>query len=155
MGQSGGVCRTDRRRQSCRWEGDQTKKKRRPDRPKRLRDSVSGGGGGGACIGEEKKRQILGIERWQTGGTGTGQGALSDSAPNWRGTALQYPTNAKKLKPKKRNSQTEGKKKWFGEGLGREIQKKKRRTDGWWWFCSQSCTSLSPLSSAPPTIRQK
>ena len=81
--------------------------------------------GGGACIGEEKKRQILGIERWQTGGTGAGQGALSDSAPNWRGTALQYPTNAKKLKPKKRNSQTEGKKKWFGEGLGREIQKKK------------------------------
>ena len=111
--------------------------------------------GGNACIGEEKKRQILGIERWQTGGTGAGQGALSDSAPNWRGTALQYPTNAKKLKPKKRNSQTEGKKKWFGEGLGREIQKKKRRTNGWWCFCSQSCTSLSPLSSAPPTIGQK
>ena len=39
--------------------------------------------------------------------------------------SFQYPTNAKKLKPKKRNSQTEGKKKWFGEGLGREIQKKK------------------------------
>ena len=126
MGQSGAGGRTDRRRHSDRWEGDQTKKNRRPDRPNRVREGTSGGGGGGgACIGEEKKRQILGIERWQTGGTGAGQGALSDSAPNWSGTALQYPTNAKKLKPKKRNSQTEGKKKWFGEGLGREIQKKK------------------------------
>ena len=40
------------------------------------------GGGGGACIGEEKKRQILGIERRQLGGTGAGEGALSESAPN-------------------------------------------------------------------------
>ncbi len=31
MGQSGGVSRTDRRRHLCRWEGDQTKKNRRPD----------------------------------------------------------------------------------------------------------------------------
>ncbi len=29
------------------------------------------------------------------------------------------------VKPKKRNTQTEGKKKWFGEGLEGEIQKKK------------------------------
>ena len=41
------------------------------------------GGGGGACIGEEKKRQILGIEQWHRGGTGAGEGALSESAPNW------------------------------------------------------------------------
>ena len=121
MGQSGGVCRTDRRRHSCRWEGDQTKKNRRPDRPKRVRQGPSAGGG--ECLHwGRKKRQILGIERWQIGGTGAGQGALSDSAPNWSDTALQYPTNAKKLKPKKRNSQTEGKKKWFGEGLVGEIR---------------------------------
>ena len=65
-------------------------------------------GGGGACIGEGKKREILRIERWQLGrGIGAGEGALSESAPNWRGTALQYPTNAKKLKSKK-NKHTEG-----------------------------------------------
>ena len=110
IGQSGGVRRTDRRRHSSRWEGDQTKKNRRPDRPKRVREGTSGGGGGGACIGEEKKRQILGIERWQTGGTGAGQGTLSDSAPNWRGPALQYPSNLKKVKPKKKNTPTEGQK---------------------------------------------
>ena len=149
MGQSGGVCRTDRRRHSCRWEGDQTKKNRRPDRPKRVREGTSGGGGGGACIGEEKKRQILGIERWQTGGTGAGQGALSDSAPNWSGTALQYPTNAKKLKPKKRNSQTEGKKKWFGEGLGREIQKKNDGQTGGGVFVANH-VPLFPLFPAHP-----
>ena len=85
-------------------------------------------GGGDACIGEEKKRQILGIERWQTGGTGAGQGALSDSAPNWRGTALQYPTKAKKVKPPKKNLTDRGIKKvlWRGVGVGNS---KKKTTD--------------------------
>jgi hypothetical protein len=129
MRQRGGVCRTDRRRHSCRWEGDQTKKNRRPDRPKRLREGVSGGGGGGvACIGERKKRQILGIKRWQIGGTGAGQRALSDSAPNWRGTALQYPTKDKKVKPKKKKHTDRGIKKvlWRGVGVGNS---KKKTTD--------------------------
>ena len=122
MGQSGGGGRTDRRRHSCRWEGDQTKKNRRPDRPKRVREGTSGGGGGEACIGEGKKREILRIERWQLGVTGAGQRALSDSAPNWRGTALQYPTNAQKVKPKKRKNTYRGPKKCCGEGLVREIR---------------------------------
>ena len=81
-----------------------------------------GGGGGGACIGEEKKRQIFGIERWHLGGMGAGEGALSESAANWRGTALQYPTNAQKLKPKKNKHRDRGPKKWFGEGLVGEIR---------------------------------
>ena len=54
-------------------------------------------------------------------GTGAGQGALSDSAPNWRGTALQYPTNAIKVKPKKKNTDR-GPKKCWGEGLVGEIR---------------------------------
>ena len=78
-------------------------------------------GGGGLHWGK-KKRQILGIERRQLGGTGAGEGALSESAPNWRGTALQYPTNAKKLKPKKKKHPHRGPKKWFGEGLVGEIR---------------------------------
>ena len=89
------------------------------------------GGGGGACIGEEKKRQILGIERRQLGGTGAGEGALSESAANWRGTALQYPTNAKKLKPKKNKHRDRGPKKWFGEGLVREIGFFQKKIVGW------------------------
>ena len=122
MGQSGAGGRTDRRRHSDRWEGDQTKKNRRPDRPNRVREGTSGGGGGGACIGEEKKRLILGIERRQLGGTGAGEGALSESAPNWRGTALQYPSNAQKLKPKKNKHSDRGPKKLCGEGLVGEIR---------------------------------
>ena len=70
----------------------------------------------------EKKRQILGIERRQLGGTGAGEGALSESAPNWRGTALQHPTNAKKLKSKKNKHPDRGPKKCFGEGLVGEIR---------------------------------
>ena len=56
------------------------------------------------------------------GGTGAGEGALSESAPNWRGTALQHPTNAKKLKPKKNKHPDRGPKKCFGEGLVGEIR---------------------------------
>ena len=122
MGQSGGGGRTDRRRHSDRWDEGQTKKNRRPDRPNRVREGTSGGGGGGACIGEEKKRQIFGIERWHLGGMGAGEGALSESAANWRGTALQYPTNAQKLKPKKNKHRDRGPKKCCGEGLVGEIR---------------------------------
>ena len=71
---------------------------------------------------ERKKREILGIERRQLGGTGAGEGALSESAPNWRGTALQYPHNAKKLKPKKNKHSDKGTKKCCGEGLVGEIR---------------------------------
>jgi hypothetical protein len=43
--------------------------------------------------------------------TGAGQGALSDSAPKQRGTALQYPTNAKNVRPKKKEKQRQQAKK--------------------------------------------
>ena len=46
------------------------------------------------------------------------------------GEALQYPTNAKKAKAKKKKHTDRGQKKWFGEGLVWEI-KKKRRTHDW------------------------
>ncbi len=72
-------------------------KYRRPDRPKRVKTW----GARDSLHGEGKTKEILGSERRPSHGTGAGQGALSDSAPNWRDTALQYLTNAKKVKPKK------------------------------------------------------
>ncbi len=42
------------------------------------------------------------LARVTTQATGAGQGALPDSAPKQRGTALQYPNNAKKVQPKKK-----------------------------------------------------
>jgi hypothetical protein len=69
----------------------------------------------------------LRIERWQTQGTGAGEGALSDSAPSWRGTALQYPTNAKKTKAKKKKHRQRAKNVvWRGVGAGDS----KTKTDG-------------------------
>ena len=57
MGQSGAGGRTDRRRHSDRWEGDQTKKNRRPDRPNRVREGTSGGGGAEPALGRGKKEK--------------------------------------------------------------------------------------------------
>ena len=65
-----------------------------------------------------KKREISEMGRWQTHGGGAGQGALSESAPNWSGSALSTPPTSKR-------SQTESNKKWFGKGLVRENQKRK------------------------------
>ena len=112
MGQGGGACRTERRRQACRLGGDQTKKKRFPDRPKRVSPGDSAGGGN-ASMGERKKREILGLERGQHGGTGAGQGGLLESAPNWRGTRVYYLTHAKKAKPQKEEPTDRGEKKCF------------------------------------------
>jgi hypothetical protein len=41
--------------------------------------------------------------------TGAGQKALQQSTPNWRGTALQYPHNAKKNESSKKDTQTQRK----------------------------------------------
>ena len=70
-------------------------------------------GGGNASMSERKKREILGIERWQHGGTGAGQGGLLESAPNWRGTRVYYLTHAKKAKPQKEEPTDRGEKKCF------------------------------------------
>ena len=70
MGQSGAGGRTDRRRHSDRWEGDQTKKNRRPDRPNRVRAGTSGGGGAEPALGRGKKDKYLEL----SDGTGGEQG---------------------------------------------------------------------------------
>ena len=75
-------------------------------------------GGGGCLHVRGKKREIFGIERCQTQATGAGQEALSESAPNWRGTALQYPTNAKKVKHRGQKKMV-----WRGVGAGDSKQK--------------------------------
>ncbi len=54
MGQSGAVGKTDRRTDSCRCAGGQTKKKRRPDRPKRVGTFNSAGVCAAAFIGGAK-----------------------------------------------------------------------------------------------------
>ena len=51
-------------------------------RPKRIGARTVQTGSAQVLLGE-KKRQILGIEQWHRGGTGAGEGALSESAPNW------------------------------------------------------------------------
>jgi hypothetical protein len=43
--------------------------------------------------GEGKTRELFGSETRQSHITGAGQAPLSDSAPNWGGTALQYIPN--------------------------------------------------------------
>ena len=100
--------------------------------------------------GGQNKRNLP-SERWQSHTTGAGQGALSDSGPNWGGPALQCPPNPRKATAPKKNERDRGTEKGFGEGLVRQIQNKKRTYHWMRNFCL-SCASLSPLSIAPPTI---
>jgi hypothetical protein len=58
MGQSGAGGRTERRTESCRRVGWQTKKYRRPDRPKRVETLKSAGVCGTACIGRAKQEKF-------------------------------------------------------------------------------------------------
>ena len=58
MGQSGAGGRTERRTESCRCAGWQTKKYRRPDRPKRVETFKSAGVCGTACIGRAKQEKF-------------------------------------------------------------------------------------------------
>jgi hypothetical protein len=55
MGQSGAGGRTERQTESCRCAEWQTKKYRRPDRPKRIETLKSAGVCGTACIGRAKQ----------------------------------------------------------------------------------------------------
>ena len=58
MGQSGAVGRTERHTDSCRCAGGQTKKKRRPDRPKRVESLDSAGVSAAAFIGRGKEEKF-------------------------------------------------------------------------------------------------
>jgi hypothetical protein len=58
MGQSGAGGRTERRTESCRCAWWQTKKFRRPDRPKRVETLKSAGVCGTACIGGAKQEKF-------------------------------------------------------------------------------------------------
>ncbi len=49
--------------------------------------------------------------------TGAGEGDLQESTPNWRGTALQYPHNAQKMRSPKKTHRHKGTKK-SGAGKG-------------------------------------
>jgi hypothetical protein len=150
MGQGGEACRTDREIESCRRAGGQTKKERRPDRPKRVGKGDSAGGlrmPAWAMKNNERYYEL----RHDRHREQVQQGALSEPAPNWRGTALQDPSNAKKVKiPQKPDRQREKR-----GGLEREIKKNKEYTTGGGFIAYHACTSLSPLFSAPPTIGQQ
>ncbi len=71
-------------------------------------------------------RDIFGSKKRQTQVTGAGQGALQQSTPNWRGTALQYPHNAKKMRVQKKTHRHKGSKK-SGLGCGK-FEKKTTNT---------------------------
>ena len=82
-----GACQTGRQRESCRCAGTQTKKKRRPDCPKRV-----GGNRCADCLHREReRRRILESERCQTHEGGAGEGDLLESAWRSTGTAQQHP----------------------------------------------------------------
>ncbi len=112
-GQVRGACQTGRQRESCRCAGTQTKKKRRPECPKR----VVGGRFADCLHRERERRQILKSERCQTHGGGAREGDLIESA--WRsiGTAQQHPRLPLKV-------QRQRAKKVVWRGLVLEIQKR-------------------------------
>ena len=61
----------------------------------------------------------------QTQVTGAGEEALQESTPNWRGTALQYPHNAKKMRAQKKTHRHKGSKKsGLGKGWCGKFEKK-------------------------------
>ena len=107
-------CQTGRQRESCRCAGTQTKKKRRPDCPKRV-----GGNRCADCLHREReRRQILESERCQTHEGGAGERDLLESAWRSTGTAQQHPRLPHKV-------QRQRAKKVVWRVLVREIQKRK------------------------------
>ena len=115
-GQVRGACQTGRQRESCRCAGTPTKKKRRPDCPKRV-----GGDRFSDCLHREReRRQILKSERCQTHGGEAGEGDLIESAWRLPGTAQQHPRLPHKV-------QRQRAKKVVWRGLVRDIQKMKTK----------------------------
>jgi hypothetical protein len=85
-GQKRGAFQTGRQRQSCRCAGTQTKKKRRPDCPKRVRLLESICWGVRDCLHREgKRREILKSGRCQTHQGGPGDGDLFESTLRSKG----------------------------------------------------------------------
>ena len=71
-------CQTGRQRESCRCAGWQTKKYRRPDRPKRVETLKSAGVCGTACIGREKQEKFWEVRQ----ATHTQDGQDRELCPN-------------------------------------------------------------------------
>ena len=94
-GQVRGACQTGIQRESCRCAGTHTKKKRRPDCPKRV-DLL----GVKDCLHREREmREIFRSERCQTHEGGAGEGDLFESAWRSTGTAQQYSRLPHKVQP--------------------------------------------------------
>ncbi len=94
-GQVRGACQTGRQRESCRCAGTHTKKKRRPDCPKRV-DLL----GVKDCLHRKREmREIFRSERCQTHEGGAGEGDLFESAWRSTGTAQQYSRLPHKVQP--------------------------------------------------------
>ena len=94
-GQVRGACQTGIQRESCRCAGTHTKKKRRPDCPKRV-DLL----GVKDCLHREREmREIFRSERGQTHEGGAGEGDLFESAWRSTGTAQQYSRLPHKVQP--------------------------------------------------------
>ena len=117
MGQSGVVGRTERRTDSCRHAGGQTKKYRRPDRPKRVETLDSAGVCATAFIGRAKEEKFWELRH----ATHTQAGQDKETCPNLYligevlhlSKHLSTPTTPAQPKPQKEMRGTNGRKFFF------------------------------------------
>ena len=113
MGQSGAGRRTERRTESCRCAGWQTKKYRRPDRPKRVETFKSAGVCGTACIGRAKQEKFWEMRQ----ATHTQDGQDRELCPNLHlipeALHLSNLPTPSQPKTKKRMRETKGRKSVF------------------------------------------
>ncbi len=127
MGQSGAVGRTERRTDSCRCAGGQTKKYRRPDRLKRVETLDSAGICATVFIGRAKEEKFWELRH----GMHTQAGQGKETCPNLHlnGEVFHlctFPTPAQPKLPKEMRG-TNGRKVFF-LGVGAADSKKKTNT---------------------------
>ena len=125
MGQSGAGGRTERRIESCRCAGWQTKKYRRPDRPKRVETLKSAGVCGTACIGRAKQEKFWEVRQ----ATHTQDGQDRELCPILhlipKVLHLSNLPTSSQPKTKKRMRETKGRKSVFFRGWGGRFKKTK------------------------------
>jgi hypothetical protein len=127
---SGAGGRAERRIESCRCAGWQTKKYRRPDRPKRVETLKSAGVCGTACIGRAKQERFWEVRQ----ATHTQDRQDRELCPNLHLTVevlhLTTPPNPIPAQDQKRMRETKGRKSVFFRGWGGRFKKKNERISG-------------------------
>jgi hypothetical protein len=147
MGQSGAGGRTERRTESCRCAGWQTKKYRHPDRPNRPESWNCAGVGGTACTGRAKQEKLWEVrDAWHTQ-----QGQDRELCPilHLIGEVLHcsIPPTPSPPKPKKRLRETKGWKSVFFRGWGGRFKKKTTSTSVNAKFSPIMCVAFPSIHS--------